>query len=254
MKRILLTAVYLVAMAVTAQAQETPPVPLPPTPAFVSAIKDLKKPPKGSTLNKMPKYPDIDPAVMQRVFEIRDRRKYDEAMRNEGRITAEEHENRRKTSWAEELAVWNAAGIKPGSMEYLTLDADLLEAIKRLWNTQFPGWNITSAIREWFGFTFRQPDETRASSDVQPNRSFVKIRVSPPSDEVYGNLKQQLEAGIGMALERTTGYGKDPVNNAEYTLVVPASKTANGLPYGITFTRNSNHINIDIWEQLTIKK
>ncbi len=215
---------------VRAQGQDGPAVPLPPTPAFVST---RTAPPQGKTMT---------PAQLQQLFEIRDRRKYDEAMRNEGRITEDEYTQRLTNSWAAENEIITAAGVD--QIEAIWIDDDIKKHLKKLWPDWLGGWPVQT-IRRVLGFALQQPAGTRATSHTELSGRAVRINLTPLTDEVYDNVKRQLEA----AARKTAQRHPDPDNNYDHRVAVGAAESANGKPWVVYMYRRSTddgYIQIEI--------
>jgi hypothetical protein len=230
LKKSILLVITLLVIGLAVVSAQTSAVPLPPTPAFKST---LKRPPARKTLNQ---------AQLQRIFTIRDQLKYAEAMRNEGRMTWEEFNKREESARMEEYNIFITAGIdfdkEEDGIESIFINNDIDEAIKMLWPNDPAGWPSDQVMREILRFTLRQPAGTRATRWLEYG---FRINITPMSEQNYNNLKQQLEAGLGVTMTYDAEF-----NN--HTYVLRSNKSGNGRPYSITLYRTEDKIVVSVGE------
>jgi hypothetical protein len=215
------------------------------------------------------------------MFWLKDQRKWNEANRNEGKITQEAYERRENELYVEHellrLAVMEAntpiaqeawALVNKASRQVLTpeeqahyntlneLSQFLQDQLNRpekriepLWGGGTPGWPPDQKMRESLNFALRKPNGIRASYRTNSAYEGFSIYITPYTGQTYNNLKQQLEAGLGTTLTRNPNYIPGNANTTEYTYELRSNRSGNGKTYYIGLTHGDpNCIIVGIWE------
>jgi hypothetical protein len=236
----MLKEILFLAIAGTALIHAQTP---PPTPPFTM-------PPRESALG--------EPAInvsreqLQRLFTIRDQSLFYYALRNEGIITEDEfYSSYYGINLAEEKAIIDP--IIGASMEELRIIDDAIgEALGKLWPGHFPpGWPRAQLMREILGLALQQPPGTRATT-LSNNNSFSTY-ITPYTEQIYDNLKQQFEEGLGITLKLNPRFNF-PNSIYEYSCLLLSRRSADGNPYQILLTRDSssNFILLRVSEQVPL--
>jgi len=232
MKRILTVIAFVLFGLAVVQAQ-TPAVPMPSTPTFTPIPGTSSEPRLNLTQQQW-----------QRMFVIRDQKKYAEYLLNTGNITRDEYYARENNLIKEENEIveplLRAMGDYNFQMAYIFTNGDLQEAIKKLWPDNWPpGWH-GQELRELIGFALQQPQGTRAMSFNEYNQ-MIRMNLTPLTDQVFNNIKQQLETGLRATM---TNEGSN-----RYTYVLRSNRSANGKPYFIEVSRRSDgYVYIEVSE------
>lgn len=209
MKKLFVSVIFFAIGLICVQAQ-TQAVPRPPLPVF-TFTQDT---PQAVRQN-------VSEAQARQLIENRDQLKYAEYLKNSGYITQDEFDQRSQSLNNDYYAALGQIG-KDISI-YISVVGVVEKEIDKLWPTWSPGWPAKE-IRKTAGFNLQQPEGTRSSF----NFSLTMIRggFTPYSEEAFNNIKEQLEANIGMAMEYNEEFN-------DYRYILPSNKSASGKYYQI---------------------
>jgi hypothetical protein len=204
------------------QAQTQTPsgaVPLPPLPNVTLTMPPMDG---GYKVN-------VTPAQLRQMFENRDQRKYTEYLFNSGYIPEAEFKSRSENLDQVYYGILGPIG-NADQIAMIYANGAVEEEIKKLWPYWSPGWP-GKEIRQTSGLNLQQPQGTRSSFsfDIQ----MIRGGFTPYSEQIFNNIKQQLEAGLGAAMTYEADFDR-------YTYVLRSNKSASGRPYWIILYRSTS--------------
>jgi hypothetical protein len=200
--------------------------------------------------------PRFDLPEMNRLFQLKDQQKTLESQHNQGMITEDEYNKRYdellmaineiEEPIRNEISQLVMIGIEVATKGLDSTQADrqraeaanarlqtvmkpleeVNKAIERLWPANEPGWHAQE-IRECIGFTLQPPPGTRTTSSEQPG--LIRMCITPYTDQIFNTMKQQLERGLGAALEDVTEEG----GTYHYQYILRSNRSPTGKPYWI---------------------
>jgi hypothetical protein len=219
-KNIFLIALVVVGLAVVSAQQ---PVPLPPLPNITLTMPPR---PAGAT----PYGVNVTSAQLRRLLEIKDQRNYELYLFNSGYITRDEYRTRDRTLEQAEGDLILPI-IQADQIAYIYANSTVEGELKKIWSPDWaPGWH-GQAIRECLGFALIQPQGTRATSQNEDNQ-MIRMNLRPLTDEIYNNIKQQIERGTGEAMTYEADFNR-------HIYVLRSNRSASGKPYFISVQRYS---------------
>jgi len=207
------------------------PVPKLPTPTFT---------PIPSTANE-PRL-NLTQQQWQRLFELYDQRKYDSYLYSLGIITRSEFYTRTDDNFDAQVyeIIAPHTGTPEGVIAWINSEEDLRRAIDKLWyGRQTPGWPKAETMRQILGFVIIQPTGTRATGGPGDASGF-EMNLMPLTDQIYNNIKQQFETGLGVTMTYDAEFNR-------HTYVLRSNRSANGRPYYIEVQKlNGNRVQIEV--------
>ena len=225
-KNIVFVIVFMIIGLVVVQAQ----VPLPSLPQVTLTMPPH---PTGGTYNV-----NVTSTQLLRLFEIRDQRMYLQYLLNSGYISRDEFRERDLSLEQSEVDLILPI-IQADQVAYIYLDEYIKDEIQKIWYSFPPGMPSSQIIQEILGFVIQQPQGTRVTSFTREGGwQRIQIYFTHSTDQVFNNLKQQLETGF------RTSMTHEP-NNSRYTYV---HRSANGKTYTIWLSNREGRIYINIEE------
>ena len=181
---------------------------------------------------------NITSAQLQEVLENRDQRKYVDYLKNSGYITDDEFNRRRETlDQKYEEFIEEIGTVDPIAM--MAHSAPVNNELDKIWRG-IPCWPHIQ-MHEWTGFNIHQPPGTRASYRI--TQGLLEAHLTPYTEQTVNNIKQQLEALLGIA------FDKHPTSPTILQQNLHSSRSGDGKPYLIElhWYPGENRIAIAIW-------